>query len=282
MTSINTKYLGDLCQTCSKNKVELRPSPLGGLGVFAKIPIIKGDVVMAIPRDIILSSSAPDVLSDSRVAKLAADERITAETLLCAFVVWNKMDSSSKHHAYLTSLPPDYTQLNPSELEGTNVGAQLQADAQELASQHKIVQEIIPDSKLSLEDFSSARVLYNSRRFPLRFAPRVECINVSGHGGDDAAIHGEGGKKSKTTMPELDGQPNKKTRISSRPRAVYDPTQGSMCPALDVLNHQSGRDLDRRRPLPLWNRLRPSSGRLHPVPHWEHQRPQCQHPRRDG
>ena len=62
---------------------------------------------------------------------------------------------------------------------------------------------------MSLEDLTNARALYNSRRYPLRFALSEETT-----------------KKRKHTE-----------------RAIYDPTQGCMCPLLDVLNHQSSTDV---------------------------------------
>ena len=232
MTSINTDYLKELCQKCSKGKVELLPSPLGGLGVFSAVPIAKGDVIFAIPRSLILSSAAPDVLSDPRVAMLLPDPRVTAETLLCAFIGWNKNDPASQHYQYLNSLPPDYTHLVPSELRGTNVGAQLEADAQELATQHQIIQQILPNSKLNLEELMNARVLYNSRRFPFRFAPT----------GEATVANGGGMEVDRKDISRIAEQSRKRKITQIKQRAVYDPTQGSLCPALDVLNHQSGQE----------------------------------------
>ena len=203
--------------------------------MFSAVPIAKGDVIFSIPRNLILSSAAPDVLSDPHVVALAKDSRITAETLLCAFIAWNKNDPASQHYKYLTSLPPDCTNLVPSDLMGTNVGAQLEADAQELESQHKIIQEIIPNSKLCLDELSNARVLYNSRRFPFRFAPTMEETMANG---------GEVDSDKKVTIRKAEVDDQSKTRKITQPkqRAVYDPTQGSLCPALDVLNHQSGQE----------------------------------------
>jgi SET domain len=206
MTSTHSSYLKDLCATCSEKRVEFRLSPVGGLGGFAVTSISKDEVIFAIPRSLILSSSCPVVLQDPRVAQLAQDPKVTGETLLCAYMAWNRSQNE-----YLASLPPDYTPLIPSELRGTNVGAQLQADAQELASQQKRVEEIHSLS-LSLEALTNARALYNSRRYPLRFALR--------------STDGENTKKRKHSSSEEE-------------RAVYDPTQGCMCPLLDVLNHQS-------------------------------------------
>ena len=236
MSSTNTEYLNDLCQTCSQKRVEFRPSPLGGLGGFAVAPISKDDVIFAIPRDLILSSSAPGVLCDHRIAKLAADSRITAESLLCAFMVWNR---SSNDNAYLASLPADYIHLIPSDLEGTNVGAQLQADTQELASQQKIIQEILPDVSLTLEEFGSARALYNSRRYPLRFAPTAanDAVGVEG-----TNKNGKADNEFKTDKTGNEDKKRKLQQLQQFTRVEYDPTQGSLCPLLDVLNHQSGRD----------------------------------------
>lgn len=200
MTSTNSKYLRDLCQSCSDNKVEFRLSPVGGLGGFAVAEIRKDDLIFAIPRTLILASSCPEVLNDPQVGKLSEESKITGETLLCAYMALNRTKNE-----YLASLPPDYTPLIPSDLKGTNVGSQVETDAKELASQHVLIQSILPELSLSLEDLINARALYNSRRYPLRFA-----------------LSEESSKKRKHTE-----------------RAIYDPTQGCMCPLLDVLNHQS-------------------------------------------
>ena len=203
MTSTNSNYLRELCQSCSEKRVEFRQSPVGGLGGFAAAPIPKDEIVFAISRSLILSSSSPVVLKDPLVSKLAQDPKITGETLLCAYMAWNRSKND-----YLASLPPDYTPLLPTELRGTNVGSQLEADAKELASQQKLIESILPDDPFSLEELTNARALYNSRRYPLRFALSDE-------------------------------ETSKKRKHSDSERATYDPTQGCMCPLLDVLNHQS-------------------------------------------
>lgn len=204
MTSQNSQYLKELCSSCSEKRVEFRPSPVGGLGGFAVVPICKNDVIFAIPRSSILSSSSPTVLEDPHVIQLAKEPKLTGETLLCAYIVWNRPNNE-----YLASLPPDYTPLIASDLRGTNVGAQLEADAKELASQQKLIQDLLPDSLISIEALTNARALYNSRRYPLRFSLHSKKRKHSDSGDDQ------------------------------QERFVYDPTQGCLCPLLDVLNHQS-------------------------------------------
>ncbi|KAL3908205.1 MAG: hypothetical protein SGILL_008570, partial [Bacillariaceae sp.] len=199
--------------SCSQGNVEFRSSPLGGLGSFALTPLKKGEVIFAIPRNLILSSSSPNVLEDPRVSKLAADERITGETLLCAYIVLNR-----ENDEYLASLPSVYNQLRSEELHGTNVGSQLEKDMAEVSSQATIIKEVCgPQHDLTEEKLNHARALYNSRRLPVRFALSAE--------------------ESTIAVEDTDGsQPTSKKRKLLETRAIYDPTQGCLCPVLDVHN----------------------------------------------
>jgi SET domain len=264
---------------------------LGGLGGFAMVRITKGQVIFAIPRELILSSSSSAALlstgttaivgnssssSSHQITTLAQDPRITAETLLCVDMVWKENASASKKD-YLMSLSaasPTNTLLVTSELQGTNVGSQLMADQIELTSQLSIIKELLPNSVITIQELTQARAIYNSRRYPLHFAPTTSSATAAC--GDIVAsipmptVHDDDDYNSKSIGGE--SRPVKKTKLEKTllqknddrlatppaaassaavaphrpppllPRAVYDPTQGCLCPLLDVLNHQSGRD----------------------------------------
>ena len=214
-SSVFCDYLQKLCQEYSQGKLEIRQTP-HGLGAFAKADLHQGDVVCKIPRKTILSGLAPQVHEDDRIRRLANDPRINWETLLHVYMVLHR-----ETDPYLGSLPPTLTELDPDELAGTNVASQIMRDRQNCTTQYQFVCEILGESPgFTLADLRLAKAVYNGRRYPLEFSLQLTEML------DDEAEQSR----------QEDNRPSKKYRREAR--AVFDPTQGSLVPILDLFNHQ--------------------------------------------
>ena len=154
---------------------------------------------------------------------------ITSETLLFAYMVLTL--DSNEYLQSLTSKSPRCDLLK-TELAGTNVGAQLSRDEEELAEQWRLLKEhmvvnptddctssskrkFVPDlDKLTLASMSWARGHYNSRRYPLQFS-QTQAKGFE----TDAAVGVRSMLKTKTKKREReDEQEGEKRRL-------YDPTQ---------------------------------------------------------
>ena len=81
-------------------------------------------------------------------------------------------DSANTNVAEPSALPVNQENATPSKpnVGPTSVATTDQTDAQQLAEQHQLIHEILPDSSLTVQELTYARALYNSRRYPLRFA----------------------------------------------------------------------------------------------------------------
>ena len=86
MSELN-KWLKALCRDISYSSVDLKQSPLGGLGGFAAKDIPAGSVLFDIPRHLVLSSSCSRVQKHLLVRDLARDLDVTAETLLFVYMI---------------------------------------------------------------------------------------------------------------------------------------------------------------------------------------------------
>ena len=195
-----TEWLLKLVGERSDGKVEFRPSAVGGLGGFAVVDLVPGDLVFSVPSELILTSESTRVLEHPAVRPLKKDLDITLESGL--FVYMAQQLKLGKDE-YIRSLPTKSAPLVASELSGTNVGAQVQKDYAELESQLAKIHALCGQKTLTLAEFAHAKFNYNSRRFPLAF--------------------GGSGKETGGTLQ----------------RRKYDPTQGSLCPLLDVLNSKA-------------------------------------------
>ena len=155
-------------------------------------------------------------------------------------------------NGYLNSLTP-YSPLDASELSGTNVGAQLVSDVEEVRNQLQHVHKVLPD--LTEEDFLWAKQHYNGRRYPLRFSLSV-ADDTATHTSDKDTVYDDGKKRKREecetgsdnqSETKSDGDSTTPSDLSSntalievsQERRLYDATQGSLVPLLDVLNHTS-------------------------------------------
>ena len=211
-----TPYLKTILANSSQ-KVEFKQS-IGenGLGGFAREYIAPNETIFKINRNLILSSSTIKTVSDNEVQKLSQCNDLTSETLLFYYIAKHKDDGE-----YLSSLPSDIPKLIEDELRGTNIYSQLISDMAELESQYELICKFIPDTKVTLELLAHSRALYNSRRYPEKFA-------INSKNREKRKRHHDGTHVS-------DDEEEKSRR-------VYDLTQGSLVPLLDVLNHDSEHD----------------------------------------
>jgi hypothetical protein len=233
-----------------------------GLGAFALTAFKAGDVLFRVPRNIILSSLSPAVLAHPVVARLATNDNITAETLLFTYMILMKREGTI---GYLNSLTP-FAQLDASELSGTSVGAQLVLDSEEVLSQLALVRALVPGVDVVEDDFKWAKQHYNGRRYPLRFSlsnpasagqatpssggseeeekEDACCVNPSKKQRTEAdvTVQQQDKKKEEGEDEEEEGEGGDSS-ASTGTRRVYDPTQGSLVPLLDALNHSSAHAL---------------------------------------
>jgi hypothetical protein len=234
MSNLNP-WLKSLLDSSSKGKVEFRPSPLGGLGGFAKQNMQVGDIVFDIPRHLLISSSSLRVRSHPLISKLALNLDVSSEILLFVYMILmrQKQDIEINEDVhYFNSLPEKPLQLVLEELNGTNVGTQLSLDQREMTEQLQHIHSIKELKFVTLQDLLIAKFNYNSRRYPLHFSEEYDLAPIpSGRHSDayttDAAGNTYPRKKRKSSKEE----------IVVPSRRVYDVTQGCLVPLLDVLNH---------------------------------------------
>jgi hypothetical protein len=214
----------------SQGRVELRQSALegGGLGGFALTDFSVGEVLFSVPREIMLSSATARHSNAEIDTAARKCTELTEETLLFAFICL-----SLKDNYYLQSLSTESPRchLSMSELAGSNVAAQLARDEEECITQLQLLQSQIPRSGLTLDKLLWARGHYNSRRYPLQFStPHIETEETT-----MAKIKEISSKKRGREQAEQEQE-----QEDSKERRVYDHSQGSMVPLLDILNHKSG------------------------------------------
>lgn len=211
-------YLVELIKDRSCNRVEFRSSTLGGLGCFALESLKPDDVLFKVPRRLILASNSPVVRGHPVITLLRVDKQITAESLLFVYMA---LEAKSGRNQYLNTLTP-LVGLIAAELSGTNVGAQVVADDQELQSQLVLINAVLPE--MTIEELVIAKRQYNSRRYPARFALSVDTTVSS----NDSL---------KRNREDVDNGGD----VDGGPRRCYDRTHGCLCPLLDILNHSTER-----------------------------------------
>jgi len=261
----------------NSTKVQFQMNRQGkGMGAFATTDIAADELIFTVPRKRILSSNVC-VMRDETVKDLSKNMDITAETLFFCFIalhlrqhqtVISEAESNSTilefelelklDEEYLASLPRNIPQLLPNELLGTNVGAQLLMDMEELKCQHEIVlrhmsQKSFPstcgdvdDVQITLQELINAKALYNSRRYPVRFALDTDIVHGDNNSNEEAALSITDNKIDKNNNDKkrkrLNSDTASTTSTGSSSRRVYDPSQGALVPLLDVLNHDSKHD----------------------------------------
>ena len=238
MSVLNT-WLKALCRDTSSSAVELKHSPLGGLGGFARKDIPAGSVLFDIPRHLVLSSACCRVRNHLLVRDLARDLDVTAETLLFVYMILGNLKSKEQNEmeGYLSSLPAHPTVLIAEELQGTNVGSQVSLDNIELLAQLERIHLVKGLAFITLQDLMIAKFNYNSRRYPFHLAPTEKALFEEKQA--SKPIHAAAGREAIARLAKkrkLSDDINSNQQQQPQ-RRVYDASQGALVPLLDVLNH---------------------------------------------
>jgi hypothetical protein len=217
-----------------------------GLGVFASKDFAAGDVIFTIPRKCIIGIG--DALSSKIVQIMknreggSASNQITDELAIWMFMAEARAHQQSHFHPYLRTL--DYETL-PSILEwdsellsalaGTNLYASIQS-ARERVNLYREIVDSINAQALSLDSSSFQSPGKKRQRSDLN----VEADRIGGGTNMRDLLWARSHYMSRRYLGEFPSSYDAKYTPSKQESDLGN--LGSMCPLLDILNHNSSQD----------------------------------------
>lgn len=223
------------------NFVEFKHT-VSGLGCFARKDFAVGDDIFVIPSSCIINSNSVQQSPIVKALRDFAQSQINKKLLTSELLIWvfmhEQLEMGGHFGSYLRTLDShtpnllSWSQFFYNALEGTNLHSSIASTRSSLEEKIEFVKACLDHSNISATTSTIAKNInwayghYVSRRYPDKFSTLGNQSNELTEGREEG-------------MGEV----------------------GSMCPLLDILNHQSGT---------AWLKLEARSGSLHVI---------CNHPR---